>query len=554
MHRQPGYGPLLRVVLPVLLAVLLAAQAEIAASRPETASMPPNIILFLVDDMGWQDTSVPFHTERTVWNSLYRTPHMEELARRGMKFTQAYAAHPVCSPTRTSMMTGKNPARSHIDDWVGHGQSQNQYLKSPKWASKGLQPGDGNVTLPALLRKEGYRTIHIGKAHFGHKGTPGAEPKNLGFEINIGGSHIGHPWGGWISPWHSLHKAAWPEMGDRPKGEYVTDALTDEANQVIASAAKDGVPFFLNMAHYAIHAPIQPAPKLIEGYKDDRPEVEANYASMIESMDASLGSIQIRLHDPDGDGDASDSIAANTLIVFMSDNGGLSNHSRARKGKIQLGNGIEANFIKDWHNRPIRSGKGSGYEGGTRVPMIAAWAGQRPDGKPLSAALPIRPGSICPEPVHMDDFFPTFLDLVGVTHPVPEKERDGQSLVPLLAGKSFTRAKPLYWHYPHQWYGKVGVGLGIEPFSAMRKGDYKVLYFYGDGIADGEGQDPRVELYDLSKDIGEDKDLSKTQPEMAITLRDELIAWLRDVGAGIPIVRITGKPVALPEKGSPLTD
>ena len=550
---RPYLATLLRVALAALLSLPLAAQADRATSRPKASAKPPNLILFLVDDMGWQDTSVPFHTERTPWNSLYRTPNMEELARRGMKFTQAYAAHPVCSPTRTSMMTGKNPARTHIDDWVGHGQSQNQYLKSPEWASRGLQPGDGNVTLPELLRQQGYRTIHIGKAHFGGKGTRGADPENLGFDLNIGGSYIGHPWGGWISPWLGKYKAAYPRMGDRPKGEYVTDALTDEAIHVIAKAVEEKVPFFLDMAHYAIHAPIQPAPRLIEGYRDGRPAVEANYASMIESMDASLGRILASLRDPDGDGDAKDSIADDTLIVFMSDNGGLSNHVRARTGKIQLGNGIEADFVKDWHNRPLRSGKGSAYEGGTRVPMIVAWAGQRSDASPLHTTLPIGPGSTCNEPVHMDDFFPTFLVLAGVPEPVDEKKHDGQSLVPLLVGKPFTRKKPLFWHYPHQWTGKVGVGLGIEPFSAMRKGDYKVICFYGDGIADGEGQDPRVELYDLAKDIGESRNLVRTRPKLAIQMRDELISWLREVGAGIPIVKSTGKPVLLPAKGSPLT-
>ena len=542
----------------LLLSGLLTAQR----SRPvqdldaDSAAPRPNIILFLVDDMGWQDTSVPFHTETTVWNRLYHTPHMEDLARRGMKFTQAYAAHPVCSPTRTSMMTGKNPARTHIDDWVGHGYTSNQYLRSPKWADKGLQPGDGNVTLPTLLCKQGYRTIHIGKAHFGHKGTAGADPEKLGFDINIGGSYIGHPWGGWISPWLGKNKLAYPRMADRPKGEYLTDALTDEAQKVIAEAARDKVSFFLNMAHYAVHAPIRPAPGRTKAFEDGRPKVETDYASMLAAMDDSLGTIMARLRDPDGDGDSRDSIADQTLVVFMSDNGGLSNHARARMGKVDIekasGAILHADFTKDWHNRPLKSGKGSAYEGGYRVPMIVAWAGQEPGARPLHDSLPIRPGSTNSEPVHMDDFFPTFLDLAQVTDPVPAEQRDGQSLVPLLRGKPFMRKKPLFWHYPHQWYGKVGVGLGIEPFSAMRKGDYKVIWFYGDGIADGQGQDPHVELYDLSKDIGERNDLSHEDPKRCIAMRDELIAWLRSVGAGIPIVKSTGKPAELPKKGSPL--
>ena len=350
--------------------------------------MPPNIILFLVDDMGWQDTSVPFAAERTVWNHLYRTPHMEDLARRGMKFTEAYAAHPVCSPTRTSMMTGENPARTHIDDWVGHGQSANQYLRSPAWASQGLQPDGGHALLPRLLARRGYRTIHVGKAHFGGEGTAGADPTELGFDVNVAGSHSGGPWGGWISPWLGEYASFYPGLEDRPEGEYLTDAITVKALDALGSAIRDEVPFFLNMAQFAVHARIAPAPAFIAGYGDGRPRVEADYASMLESMDASLGAILALLRDPDGDGDPSDGVAGNTLVLFLSDNGGLSNHSRSRAGAVELADGTRASFVKDGHNRPLRSGKGSAYEGGIRVPMIVAWAGQEPGRPTLHSSRP----------------------------------------------------------------------------------------------------------------------------------------------------------------------
>jgi arylsulfatase A-like enzyme len=541
-----------------LLASPLAAGLALAAIATAQESKP-NIILFLVDDMGWQDTSVPLADQPTPWNRLYRTPHMQDLARRGAKFTQAYAAHPVCSPTRSSMMTGKNPARTHVDDWVGHGYTKNRYLRSPKWAATGLQPDGPHEMLPNILAENGYRTIHVGKAHFGGKGTPGADPTTLGFDINIAGSHTGGPWGGWISPWLGKYKDVYPNLGDRPKGEYLTRAITVKAVKIIDDAIRDKTPFFMNMAQFAVHTGLAPAPAYIGGYQDGRPKVEADYASMLEAMDASLGSILTKLRNPDGDDNTDDSIANNTLIIFTSDNGGLSNHTRATAGKVRVqpasSDPIEADFERDWHNRPLRSGKGSAYEGGIRVPMLVAWAGQQPDAPlPVRASLPIQPGSTITEPVHMDDFFATALDVAGVKNPVPARERDGQTLVPLLSGRTFERHAPLFWHYPHQWYKDVGAGLGIEPFSAMRKGRYKVIYFYGDGIADGKGYDPRVELYDLSLDLSESRDIATSQPERCIKLRDELVSWLSQIDAGIPIVKATDKPANLPQPNSPLRD
>lgn len=532
-----------------LSALPLAAGLVFATFLAGQESARPNVILFLVDDMGWQDTSVPFADQPTPWNRLYRTPHMEDMARRGMKFTQAYAAHPVCSPTRSSMMTGKNPARTHIDDWVGHGYTGNRYVRSPKWAATGLQPDGPHVTLPTVLASHGYRTIHIGKAHFGGEHTAGANPLTLGFDINIAGAHTGGPWGGWISPWLGKHEDLYPNLEDRPEGEYLTRAITVKAVDLIDKAIQDEAPFFLNMAQFAVHTGIAPAPAYIDGYQDGRPKVEADYASMLEAMDASLGSILAKLRDPDGDGDERDSVAHDTIVFFMSDNGGLSNHTRAGVGHMRVqpkyGPVIEADFQRDWHNRPLRSGKGSAYEGGYRIPMIVAWAGQKPGGEPVHASLPIRPGSTSAEPVHMDDFFPTVLDVVGVDNPVPEQHRDGQSIGPLLSARTFARTRPLFWHYPHQWYKDVGTGLGIEPFSAMRKGRYKVIYFYGDGVADQKGEDPRVELYDLSRDLSEEHNLAATEPKLCNELRDELFAWLRQVGAGIPIVKATGEPAEL---------
>ncbi len=518
---------------------------DVVANVP-TPALKPNIILFLVDDMGWQDTSVPFHTKPTIWNRLYRTPNMEELARRGIKFTNAYAAHPVCSPTRTSLMTGKNPARTHVSDWVGHGMSRNRYLESPPWKSTGLQPGDGNRTLPAILRSAGYRTIHIGKAHFGGQGTPGANPLNLGFDVNVAGSHGGGPWGGWYSPWLGKYKEMYPGLEDRPQGEYLTDAITARAVDLISQAARDQVPFFMNMAQFAVHTQIAPAPKrYVDHYRDGRPVVERDYASMLEAMDASLGAIMRRLRDPNQDGDSSDSIADNTIILFMSDNGGLSNHTRYAKGQITLEGGDQVDYRRDFHNSPLKSGKGSAYEGGIRVPMIVAWAGQSPNEPPIQTRLGIQPGSRSDEPVHADDFFPTILAIASVANPVPPDQLDGVDLRPLMQGRKLRRTAALFWHYPHQWYRDIGVGLGIEPFTAMRDGDFKLIYFYGDGVVDGKGDDPRWELYNLAQDIGEEQNLVFAKPRLAAKLRKKLIDWMVRVGAQTPISKITGKPLEL---------
>ena len=523
-----------------VLAGLLFGGAVEAADKP-------NIILFLVDDMGWQDTSVQFGETETVWNKIYYTPNMQRLADQGMKFTNAYAAHPVCSPTRTSLMTGKNPARSHVDDWVGHGQSNNTYLKSPTWASRGINPGDGNVTLPSVLKDAGYRTAHLGKAHFGKDG--GADPTNLGFDINIGGTQSGGPYGGWYSP------GSYPNMGDRPAGEYLTDSLTYKAEDIIADAASDDVPFFMNMAAYAVHTPIVGAPGNYQPDLNGLPSVEKKYSSMLTAMDASLGRIMDRLEDPNGDGDTSDSISDNTIIMFMSDNGGLSNHTRSRNGLKTItdldGNFVaQVNYTKDGHNGPIKSGKGSAYEGGTRVPMIVGWAGQGSGQAPINSGLSIVAGSSSDVPVHADDFFPTILSMAGITNPVDGNDQDGQDLSGLLSGEAFERDGGLYWHYPHQWYSDIGVGAGIEPFSSVREGDMKLIYFYGDGVVDGVGYDPRVEMYDLSVDIGEDNNLVGADPELAVALRDQLMAYLASVDAGMPIVRATNNVVDIPMLGS----
>ncbi len=299
----------------------------------------------------------------------------------------------------------------------------------------------------------------------------------------------------------------------------------------------DGKPFFMNFAQFAVHTKIAAAPeKYLTYYQDGRPKTERDYGSMITAMDASLGSILKRLNDPNGDGNQNDSISKNTLIIFLSDNGGLSNHTRTTKSKFTLKNGSKVSYQRDYHNSPSKSGKGSGYDGGMRIPMMIAWADQH-----VEKVKYIESNSVCDEPVHGDDIFPTILSITGVQNPTPEKRQDGEDLTPLLFRKTFHREKGLYWHYPHQWYKDVGVGLGIEPFSAVRVGKWKYLYFYGDGVKDNKGHDPREELYDMSLDVGEQNNLIQSMPEKANEMKENLFGWLKSVKAGLPVVKKTGK-------------
>jgi arylsulfatase A-like enzyme len=496
----------------------------------------PNIILFLVDDMGWNDTSVEFHTQPTVWNELYQTPHMQTLANKGVKFRNAYAASPVCSPTRCSIMTGKNPGRNHISSWIGHGMPSNTYLNSPSWATTGLQPNDGNTKLTSVLKDNGYRTIHVGKAHFGASGTSGADPTNLDFDVNRGGSNIGAPYSYFLSS-----PTQYPNL-NYPSGTYLTDALTLAANEEIDQAVADGVPFYMNMAHYAIHTPIsgQGDPDFLGNYSG-RPNPEDDYAAMIESMDASLGSILANLQE--------EGIADNTVIIFFSDNGGLSNHTRNMSSSYTIPGGSTVQFSKDTHNSPIQSGKGSGYEGGIRVPLIVAWAGQDAGASPISASLAIQPGTISDMPVISDDLFPTILQIAGVANLSQyTQDIDGLDMTPILNDTgTFDANRPIYTHYPHQWYSDIGVGLGVEPYTSIRKGDWKLIYFYGDGYKDGSGYDPKFELYDLANDIGETNNLVASQSAIAQGLITDLKNWMTDAGVQTPVSKATGQAVPLPD-------
>ncbi len=480
---------------------------------------PPNIVLFVVDDMGWQDTSVPFHTSVTPWNRRYRTPNMERLAREGVLFTNAYAASPVCTPTRVSLMTGMNPARTHVTNWTlrldRDSSGAHATLLPPRWNLGGLCATAGPdrtwqaPTLPAILRRQGYRTIHVGKAHFGAIGTPGADPRNLGFDVNIAGHAAGGP-GSYLGEQNYSGSSRGAEnVWDVPGLEkyhgtktFLTEALTNEAIREVERAVADGKPFFLNMAHYAVHVPFAPDERFYQRYRDEGLDhTEAMYAALVEGMDHSLGRLM----------DVLDSlgVAGQTAVIFISDNGGLSAHGRTGEPHT--------------HNAPLRSGKGSAYEGGIRVPMIVRWPGVTPCGLRRTA------------PAISDDIFPTVLHMAGVADAARYRRGvDGSDLTPLLRSRTQKAARTFLWHYPHAW----GVaGPGIEPFSAIRAGDWKLIYFYADR---------RYELYNLKDDISESRNLAERQSGRAKRLARALRERLQAMGAQTPVEKATGLAAPLP--------
>ncbi len=461
--------------------------------------MQPNIIFILIDDMGWRDLGC-------YGSTFYETPNLDRLAQAGMLFTDAYAACPVCSPTRASILTGKYPATLGITDWID-------------WANA-IHPARGKLvdvpylkelptsetTIATLLRDAGYATWHVGKWHLGGEGH---HPEEHGFDVNIGGCHMGSPaQGGYFSPYTI------PNLSNGPEGEYLTDRLTDEAIQLIErhAAAQSEQPFFLNFWHYAVHTPIQAKQADIDKYirKAERlglkqeEALEAGdyfptehkghlritrrrfqsdpvYAAMVENLDWNIGRLL--------DTVAAKGLAEETVIIFTSDNGGLA----TAEGSPTC-------------NSPLAEGKGWMYEGGTREPLLIKWPG-------VTAS-----GSTCTTPVSSPDFLPTLLQMADLPLPA-ELAIEGSDLTPLLAGADAPERGALFWHYPH--YGNQGG----TPGSSIRAGDYKLIEFFEDG---------RLELYNLRTDLGEEENLVAQEPEIAQRLQQQLLAWREAVAARIP--------------------
>ncbi|MEX2215755.1 MAG: sulfatase [Phycisphaeraceae bacterium] len=459
-----------------------------AFAAPLRAAEKMNVIIILVDDWGWTDAGY-------AGSKLYETPHMDRLAARGTRFTNAYAACTVCSPTRAAMLTGKYPARTHITDWIHGHNKPNAKLKPPQWTE--LLPRE-ETTIAEAVKPLGYATVHIGKWHLGDKNE--GYPDAHGFDRNLGGYERGQP-----PSYHAPYRI--PTLEEGKPGEYLTDREASEACKFIDANREK--PFLLYLPHYCVHTPLQAKKEKVEKYqakiakmKEDGTlgkQQHAVYAAMIESLDEALGAIMAKLQET--------KLAERTVIFLTGDNGGLT-------------------LNKATDNSPARAGKGSAYEGGVRVPLVVYWPGVT------------KPGSVCDEPVITQDIFATAIEITGTTDPRGSAGVDGLSLTPVLKDSSAKLNRDaIYWHYPHYHPG------GATPYAAIRARDWKLIEWY---------EDDRVELYNLIDDIGESKDSAKANPDKAASLTKQLHAWQKSVGAQMPVPNPNHDPsgeTAKPDKG-----
>lgn len=446
---------------PFLAAILL-----IGASSPGSgqAGDRPNIVLFLADDLGWTGLNC-------FGSDLYETPHLDQLAESGMSFTDAHSGCTVCSPSRAAIMTGMTPARLHLTTFIAGQNRPYARLKIPDW-TLGLE--DRHTTIAEALKAGGYRTWQIGKWHLDFPGKP-VGPTAHGFDFAQD-----RPPG---SKGHYLSEKAMKELG--LETNYATDYFGKLAAEKIAEESDD--PFFLYFAFHVPHTPVAGREDLVESFEKkitaDHVHHNAHYAAMVKSMDDAVGRVVAALTETDQ--------LEDTIIIFTSDNGGLTQRY-----------GRHDHFTE---NLPLRRGKGSAYEGGTRVPTILNWPGV------------IAPGTSCDEPIMGTDFYPTLLEITGIKGDSGHNANmDGVSLQALLQNPDATLDRNLYWHFPHYHAG------GDSPYSAIRSGKWRLIERFEDGS---------IELYDLDGDIGESRNLAAAHPEIAQDLHLKLKVWRKDVGA-----------------------
>jgi arylsulfatase A-like enzyme len=471
----------------------LASSGMVHSSTPG----PLNVVLFLVDDLGQRDLGC-------YGSTFYETPNLDRLAAQGNRFTDAYAACPVCSPTRASLMTGQWPQRSGITDFIGAPLLPSAWRRNTRLLPAPYQdrlPLD-SITIAEMFRQGGYATFFAGKWHLGPEGW---WPENQGFQQNLGGTSQGGPYGGkkYFSPYEN------PRLPDGPAGEHLPDRLATETMKFIESHRDQ--PFFACFSFYSVHTPLLARADLQRKYEQKRERLglqatwgvegerevrlvqdHAIYAAMVEAMDAAVGKVLGKLDDL--------GIADRTLVLFTSDNGGLSTS-------------------EGWptSNAPLRAGKGWLYEGGIRVPLLIRWPGASAAGTSISY------------PVATPDLFPTMLQAAGILPPA-EQPVDGISLLPSILGQPMPD-RSLFWHYPH--YGNQGGAPG----AAIRRGDWKLIHWY---------EDDREELYRLSDDVGETSDLSSSQVDIRQQLRDELARWQKELSVAYP----TTNPAFAPNRPS----
>lgn len=469
-----------RAVLVLLCLVSLA----VSCAREDRRA--PNILIIVADDLGQRDLG-------SYGSAFYETPHLDRLASEGALFTSAYASAPVCSPTRASLMTGQWPQRTGITDYIGAAARPEAWTRNTVSLPAPFEEklAHDATTLAEALHPAGYATFFAGKWHLGPEGW---WPEDQGFDVNVGGIDRGGPYGGnkYFSPYGN------PRLPDGPAGEHLPDRLASETVRFI-EAHKD-TPFFAFLSFYSVHTPLMARPDLQRKYEEKRERLglkaewgreherdvrlvqeHAVYAGMVDAMDQAVGKVLARL-DQLG-------LREDTLVIFTSDNGGLSTS-------------------EGWptSNLPLRGGKGWMYEGGLRVPLLVRWPGV------------VSPGSRVDAPVSSPDFYPTALEAARVAA-VPGQRIDGKSLVPLFKGETWPE-RPLFWHYPH--YGNQGGA----PASAIRRGDWKLIEWF---------DEPATELYNVRDDIGENTDRSQQEPGRVRQMQAELEAWRQDVGARMPV-------------------
>jgi arylsulfatase A-like enzyme len=466
----------------------------------------PNVIFILIDDMGWKDISC-------MGSDFYESPNIDRIAREGMLFTDAYASCPVCSPTRASLMSGKYPARIGLTHFIAHGNKAHQQGLTERGKMLGVPYvpflSTDEKSMASAFKQNGYATWHLGKWHVGSEEH---WPDKHGFEVNIGGCHMGHPSGSghYFAPWDI------PTLEPKEGDDYLTDRLGDEAADLIMNS--DGTPFFMNMWFYSVHTPIQAKPEKIAKYeakakamgldkidplvqgdwhpaehkKDVRIQrriiqSDPTYAAMIEHLDENVGKILDALE--------AKGIADNTIVIFTSDNGGLS----TSEGSPTC-------------NAPLSEGKGWMYEGGTREPMLLRWPEK------------VKPGTTTDAVITSPDFYPTLLEACGL--PLEEQQHvDGKSFMPVINGEEFDRG-PVFWHFPHY------ANQGGTPGCSVRKGDWKLIEFF-------EGE---IKLFNLKEDISEDHNLAEQYPEMVESMLADLHAWQDEVHAIKPKPNLDWKP------------
>ena len=464
---------------------------------------PPNIVIILVDDLGWSDVACAGTT------SYYETPNIDGLAEEGTRFVQGYAACAVCSPSRAALLTGRHPARVGITDWIHHSSKDAQRALAQGEHLEGYDPPAGRPlltpinrawldedeqTLAELLKGRGYTSAHVGKWHLGPSGHL---PTDQGFDENHGGFQVGSP-PGYFDPYTSKQ---FPEgitdLPPRQKGEYLTDREADECVAFIEANRER--PFFLHYAPYAVHSPLRAPEELVERYKA-KPGAgrrQPVYAGMVERVDAAVGRILETLDDA--------GLRDDTLVVFTSDNGG-------------------ATHFKATENAPLRRGKGFPYEGGLRVPFIVRWPGEVGAGRVIEDT-----------PVIGTDLVPTLGAAAGLDLP-QDRTYDGVDLMPLLRGHGELLARPLVWHFPHYWWG-----TRLTPYSVLREGRWKLIHQYATGS---------VELYDLEADPSEALDIAAEKPERVTKMQERMFRHLERLDAKLPAPNPEAdKPGPLPRAG-----